>query len=644
MKKKTALFLCKCGPNIAATLDLAALADWAEARGDLELVETHNLWCAPDGRAAFKAALEGKQIERVVMAACTPKMHEKTFQDLAEELGINRCHVQLANIREHCAWVTRDPGEALAKARSLINAAIARAWRAESLERRSMEDRTNLLVIGGGVAGIEAALCAARAGRRVTIVERQISLGGEVIRTEEVAPSMECSSCLLAPRLDQIREDPRIEVVTNAEVTEVVGFKGNFTATIKKRARLVEHSCIGCEACVEVCPAELPSPFHLGLGSWKAIHGLFPGGVPAAWVIEKDACLHFTEEGCEACVGQCPFGSINFAQADEELRREVGAVVLATGAAAADLSGFEELGHALPGVYSMPEFERVASNNGPHGGEIQLVDGRKPASVAVVHCAGSRREDGVRYCSGVCCVNALKVGQLLRAQLPKVQVTNFFGDLVLPGPAEQRFLEEAKDGGTRLVQCDISTVTVTAAGPRLRVSALGANPLEVEMVVLSGGLVPRADSAALAELLHLERTEDGFFKADHDLLHATGASLDGIFLAGSAAGPCTVATSVTRAQAAAGAALSLLIPGQRMELEMLTSVIDEELCAGCKLCLAVCPYRAIGHHVEPGVCRVNEALCRGCGTCTATCPSGASRAKHFTDEQLYAEIKGIVHE
>ena len=643
--KKTALFLCKCGPNIADSVDLTALAEWAAGRDEISIIETHNLFCAPDGKQAFKDTLQASGAERVVMAACTPKMHEKTFQDLAEEVGLNRAHVQMANIREQCAWVTQDQEEAQLKARALINAAVKRAHQSEPLLQETMEVNTDLLIIGGGVAGMEAAICAGRAGRKVTIVEQQISLGGEVIRTEEVAPSMECSPCLLSPRLDMIKDDPNIEVVTNAEVTELKGFMGNFTATVLKRPRFVEDSCIGCEACVEACPVEVPSPFSLGMGSWKAIHGLFPGGVPAAWVIEADACLHFTDDSCDACAPACPFGSVNFEQPAEELSLDIGAVVLATGARAADLSGFSELGHgALPGVYTMAEFERVASNNGPHGGEIQLRDGRKPASVAVVHCAGSLREDGLPYCSGVCCTNAVKVGQLLRTQLPDVEVTNLHADLVFPGPAEQRFLDKARAAGTRMVACDPATVVVSQSGEKVRVTADGVDALEVDMVVLSGGLAPSASVATFSEMLHLELTDDGFFKPDHDLLHATGASLDGVYLAGSAGGPCGVATSVTRAQAAAGAAISMLVPGQRIELEMMTSTIDEELCAACKLCLAVCPYRAISHDAERGICQVNEAICRGCGTCTATCPSGASRAKHFTDEQIYAEIGGIIND
>ncbi len=645
--KKTALLLCKCGPNIADAVDLDALAGWAAQRGDIQVIETHNLYCSPDGKEAFKQLLEDSAVERVVMAACTPKMHEKTFQDLAEEVGLNRCHVQMANIREHCAWVTRDRDLAQQKARALVNAALHRAWKSEPLERRTMDVLTDVLIIGGGVAGIEAAITAARAGRKVTIVERQISLGGAVIRTEEVAPTMECSPCLLAPRLDLIRDDPNIRVVTNAEVTDLLGFMGNFTAKIRQGARFVEDSCIGCEACVEACPVELASPFHHGMGTWKAIHGLFPGSVPAAWVIEKEHCLQFTDGSCDACVPACPFGSVNFSQADEELELEVGAVIVATGSTAVDLSSLQRLGHGtLPQVYSMPDFDRVASNNGPYGGDIQLRDGRKPASVAVVHCAGSLCEGGLPYCSGICCSEAIKVGQLLRSQLPEAEVINLHHDLVLPGPQEHAFYRAAREAGTRFVRCDdLTTVAVSeAGGGKLRVTAGGIEPLEVEMVVLSSGLAPAPGTKELAGLLNVELDGDGFFKTDHALLHAAGASLDGIYLAGGAASPCDVATAVTRAQAAAGSAISMLVPGQSLELEMMTSAIDDELCAGCKLCLTVCPYKAITFDAEHNVCVVNEAICRGCGTCTATCASGASSAKHFTDEQIFAEIGGIIHE
>jgi heterodisulfide reductase subunit A len=631
---------------MAGQLDLDALAQWVRGRGDIETVEIHDLLCSPDGKAFFKDSLGKSDVQSVVVAACSPKAHEKTFQGLAEEAGLNMADVQMANIREQCAWVTRDPEQSGLKARALINAAVNRCRMADRLERRSMKALTDILIVGGGVAGMEAALCAAQAGRKVTVVEREMALGGNLARIEEVAPSMECSPCLLAPRLDLIREHPNIEVLAPAELLGVVGFEGNFTATVRRRARYVRDSCIGCEACLEVCPVDVESPFQLGMGSSKAIHGLYPGAVPAAWMIERDHCKHFTDGSCSACAEICPFESVDFEQQDEQLTVKAGAIVLATGFSAADLSPFEQLGFGrLHNVFSLQQFERMTSNNGPTGGEIRLGNGEKPSSAAVIHCAGSLRDDGVHYCSGICCSNAVKVGRLLRQQNPEASVTNLHNDLVFSGPRENAFYRAALSEGTRFVRCpDLGALAVRGTGEgRLQVSGPGIEPVTADMVVLSGGLQPAEGTRALAELLHLELGPDGFFKPDHDLLYATGASLPGVHLAGCAAGPCDVAASVTRARAAVGDAMSRLRPGEEIELEVMTSEIDEEICAGCKLCLSVCPYRAIVFDSEKNVCRVNAAVCRGCGTCTAACPSGASRARHFTDEQIYAEIGGLMH-
>lgn len=643
--RRTALFICGCGSSIREALDLEELARWARRRGDLQAVVTHDLLCTPQGKEDFKAALAGPDFEAVVVAGCSPRMHGKTFEDLVQEVGLNTGRVLLANIREQCAWVTRDPDEAQAKARALVSAAIQRAQLAEDLPRRSIPARTDLLVIGGGVAGMEAAIVAANAGRQVTIVEREISLGGAVIRVEEVAPTMECSSCLLAPRLDLVQEHPKIDVIANAEVIECKGFMGNFTVQVRQRARYVEHSCIACEACYEVCPVELESPFYLGLGQWKAVHALFPGAVPAAAVIEPEHCLQLNGGSCDACAPACPFGSINFEQRDQQHELKVGAVVLATGSCCGDLSGMAGLGYgALESVYSMMEFERLASNNGPTGGKILLRHGRAPRSAAVIHCAGSLRDDGLPYCSGVCCANAVKVGSLLRAQIPDAEVTNVHHDLVLSGPRERRLHSAAVAGGTRFVACDdLTAVQIEdVGGDRARVSGPGFEPLEVELVVLSNGMAPAIGTAELAAMMALELDQERFFKSDHELLHATGAARDGIYLAGAAAGPCGVAEAITRARAAAGDAISKLVPGREIALEVLTSSIDERRCAGCKLCLAACPYKAIDHHQEQGICSVNEAICRGCGSCAAACASGACRARHFTDEQLLAEIGAVL--
>ena len=644
-KPKIALFLCECSTNISNFIDLPVVANWAEGTEDFCFIEVCNLLCSPDGKKSFAEKLVEHKPDGIIVAACSPKLHEKTFQDVAEKVGINMSRVQMANIRENVSWVTKDKKNATEKAKAMIKAALRRVILAEDLEKVTMEVISDILIIGGGIAGIEAALTASKAGRKVYLVEKDVSLGGSVIKTEEVAPNMECSPCLLAPRLSEIRDDPNITVLANSEITDVLGFYGNFVVKVHKKARYVDETCIGCEACFDVCPVTLKSEFHLGLGNRKAIYALFPGSVPAAAVIDSDHCKHFIDNSCNACVSACPFGSINFDEKDEELEINVGALVVATGSKDGDVSNFDELGYEkIENVYTLPEFERLASSNGPFSGKIQLRNGEQPLSVAVIHCAGSLRDDGIPYCSGTCCVGATKVGELVRKQIPEAKVFNIHNDLVFVGPKENDFYRKQVEEGTKFIKClDLKTVQIKGKGNKITISGDGFNSIEVDMIVLSTGLEPACGTNELADMLNIDLRKDGFFKADHDLLNETGSALEGVYIAGCSAGPCNVATSVTRARSAVGDIISKLVPGREIELEIMTSVIDEEKCGGCKLCISVCPYKAIIFDEEENISIVTEAICRGCGTCVASCPSGAAKAKHFTDGQIYAEIGGLLH-
>jgi heterodisulfide reductase subunit A len=645
-KKKTALVVCRCGNNISNFIDTAALEDWAKELDGVVVKSGHNLLCSPDGKKHFKEQLKQHDVERVVIAACSPKMHERTFQDAAEEVGFNLSHVQMVNIREQCAWVTKEKNEATEKAKALVNAIIERSQFAEPLQKRSMAVNTDLLIIGGGIAGIEAALMAAKADRKVYIVEKEVSLGGTVIKMEELAPEMECAPCLLAPRLSAIRENPNITVIANAEVVEVKGFYGNFVVTVNKRARYIEPSCIGCEACFEVCPVDVQSKFHMGLGTHKAVYTSFPGSLPAAAAVAREHCLHFKDGSCnDACVAACAFDAFNFDQKDERMAIEAGAIILATGLKEDYPSHLKQFGlGVIDDVYTMLEFERIAASNGPYGSNIRRKNGEKPNSVAVIHCAGSLRENGELGCSRVCCFTALKVGDLVRKKDPDARVYNIHNGLVLPTPKEQAFFAHQKQAGTSFIRCaDLGSIQVAREGGSIRVSGPGFEPLTVDMVVLATGLRPHDDTPRLTELLNLERSADGFFKSDHSFLNAIGSSIDGIYVVGALHSPCDVSEAVIRTKAAVGDALSKLMPGREIALEIMTSSIDSAICAGCKLCISVCPYKAITYDKENKVCHVNEVICRGCGTCTASCPSGASTAKHFTDQEMRAEVKGVLN-
>ncbi|MBN1594340.1 CoB--CoM heterodisulfide reductase iron-sulfur subunit A family protein [candidate division FCPU426 bacterium] len=643
-KKDTLLVLCECGNNIRDKIDLEAVRAWALGDSRISQVVSHELLCSSAGKVFFTAALKKFKLRHIIIAACSPRAHENTFRSLGVKAGVNLADVNLANIREQAAWVTANKEIATQKAITLIKAALARTEYHEKLELRSMECLTDVVVIGGGIAGMEAALLSSQAGRKVTIIEKNIALGGRVIHSEELAPNMECAPCLLSPRLFKIKDDPNIRVVSFAEAVEVVGFFGNYQVTAQKKARYVKESCIGCEACFEVCPVSVKSDFHLGLGSRKAIYTLFPGSIPAGAVIDRENCLHFKDGSCAACVSACPFAAIDFSEQDETLSFSAGAVILAIGSETHAPIQNRRLGLGLlDNVYTLAEFERLANSNGPTQGRILLKNGSPPSAVAVIHCAGSLSAEGLPFCSGTCCVMALKAGEFIRKQIPAAAVYNIHDRLVFPGPEMQSFFDKQVAHGTRLLKTpDLPSLTVAADQGQLLVTGKNLQPLRVDMVLLATGQQPAADSGKLADLLGIERSDSGFFKSDHYFLRTTGSTLDGIYAAGSCLGPVFADQAVLQAQSAAGEAVSRLVPGRQIELESMTTEIDPELCGGCKLCVSVCPYKAVSFLADQGVCAVNEAICRGCGTCAANCPSGAAQAKHFTREQIDAELEGIL--
>ena len=645
MMSKKMVFLCQCGNNVSNYVDLPKLEAWAKEQPDVEFVTTHGLLCSPGGKAFVEQAIRERKPDQVVIAACSPKMHLKTFEACAENAGLNGAMVQMANIREQCGWVTPDLQESTDKARSLIQAALNRVELHEAIEPRSMECLTDIVVIGGGIAGIEAALMAADAGRKVTIVEKEISLGGELIKVEEIAPQDECAPCMLAPRLAAVTEHANIKVISNAEVLDVLGFLGNFTVVAKKKARFVNDTCIGCEACFEVCPESMVSGFHLGLGTHKAIYTQFPGSVPAMAAIDADHCLHLQGKECNACVEACPFGSIDFAEKDEVVEVQCGAVVIASGADVHVPADLPRLGHGqLDNVLTLAEFERLGCSNGPTGGKVQLKSGEQPQSLAVLHCAGSLCEGGLSYCSGVCCQNAMKAGGILRKQVPTAQVTNIHDRLVFPSAAGETFLHHQVHAGTKMLRCNaLDQVQVKQAGAQLEVVIPGAPSLLVDMVVLSTGLKASQSTRDLAAKVNADLDTNGFFRSDHLVINQTGSTIDGVGVAGSCLKPAHAPESVTQGKSAVGKFLSTLVPGKRIELETMVSVIDADLCAGCKLCISSCPYKAIGYNLDQMVSQVNEAICRGCGTCASTCPSGAVKSLHFTNQQILAEVKGVLH-
>ena len=423
----------------------------------------------------------------------------------------------------------------------------------------SNESSTSVLVIGAGIAGIEASLLLANAGRKVYLVEKASYFGGNVIKLEEVFPNMECATCMIAPKQQEVLQNENIELLTLSQVESVQGSVGDFTAKVKKKARFVDmEACIGCNACFEPCPVEVDNEFEERLIKRKAIYTACAGALPNIPVIDAENCLRFKGEDCQACQEACMFEAIDYTQQDEELELKVAAILVTTGFKPFDLNETSQYGYKkFDDVYSDVEVERICSSNGPTEGKIVLRNGKSPTSVAIIHCIG-REEKG--YCSSVCCMSSIKIAHFLKHKLPEVKVTHFYSSLCIPGRAYQRFYEEARESGIAFIRAAVQEVSKQEKGMTIKYKAEDGKEttLNVDMLILSPALEPGVDSAKLAQILGIPQGDSGFFTEKvPDIDSSIDTVKEGIFVAGCAQGPKDIPDTVAQAEATVGKILSL---------------------------------------------------------------------------------------
>jgi heterodisulfide reductase subunit A len=643
------VFVCHCGSNIADTVDVDEVRDFASGLPGVVASVDYKFMCSEPGQLQIKENIEKLHLNRVVVASCSPRMHEITFRKAVAEAGLNPYLFQMANIREHDSWVHKDG--ATEKAKSLIHAAVGRAGLLEPLERREVPVTPTVLIVGGGIAGIQAALNIADSDHKVYLVEREPSVGGRMIQLDKTFPTLDCSSCILTPKMASVGSHPNIELMTYSEVEEVSGYIGNFKVKVKKKPRYVDSDlCNGCGLCIEKCPWKADSEFDMGLGKRKAIYTPFPQAVPNVPVIDTEICAYFQKGTCKACEKFCPTGAIAWDQKEEIVELEVGAIIVATGYDLFDPSPLTQYGYKrLDNVITSLEFERMCSATGPTAGEVVLKDGSAPQSVAIIHCVGSRDKNYYEYCSRVCCMYALKYSHLI-GEKTDADVYQIYIDMRCYGKGFEEFYQRLSDEGVNFVRGKVAQVTDRAVsdeeqGKLVVVSEdtlLGRMVrIPVDMVILCPAMIARADAEEVARRFLISRGADGFFLEKHPKLEPVATASAGVFVVGCAQGPKDIPDTVAQASAGAAEALALIDRGT-VEIEAATAVVDEEMCSGCKVCVNLCPYGAISFDEEKGVARINDVLCKGCGVCVAACPSGAIKGRHFTDKQIFAEIEGLL--
>jgi len=449
-----------------------------------------------------------------------------------------------------------------------------------------------------------------------------------------------------------VRSHKNIELMTYSEVVDVSGYVGNFKVKIRQKPRYVDASkCTGCGTCQEKCPFKEDNEFDVGMGKRKVIYTPFPQAVPNVPVIDREHCVYFLRGKCRACEKFCEAKAIDFEQKEKIAEVDVGNIIVTTGFDSFDPSvmaqyGYRRYDNVLTGI----EFERMCNSSGPTGGKIVLKDGSAPKSVAILHCIGSRDVNYHEYCSRVCCMYSLKFSHVIRERVPEAEIYQMYIDMRCFGKGYEEFYARLQEEGVNFIRGRAGEITNIAEkdAEKGKLVVLVEDTLvrrkrriPVDMVVLSTALEPRADAGAVARLFSISRSKDGFFLEKHPKLDPVATTTDGVFVAGCCQGPKDIPDTVAQASAAAARVLSMISQGN-VEVESATSFVDEKLCSGCKTCLALCPYNAISFDEAKKVSAINEALCKGCGTCAAACPSGAITSRHFTTEQIMAQLEGAL--
>ncbi len=646
------VFVCHCGSNIAANVDVAEVARKASEYPDVVYATDTMYACSEPGQAGIVQAVQEQGLDGVIVAACTPRMHEPTFQRAVERAGLNRYMFEMTNIREHVSWVGKDKESNTRKAAELIHMAAEKLRRNRPLQAKSFDINKRVMIVGAGIAGIQAALDCAEGGLEVLLVEKEPTIGGKMAKLDKTFPTVDCSSCILAPKMVDVSMHPNITLLAYSEIEEVAGYVGNFNVSIRRKATYVDwDKCTGCGECMEKCPSKKAyDVFNEGLTTTTAINIPFPQAIPKRARIDPEYCIKFTKDKCGVCEKICPTEAIDFSMQDEVIQERVGAVITASGYDLFDHSKYGEYGGGrYPDVITSMQYERMLNASGPTAGHIKRPsDGKEPEKVVFVKCVGSRDKSVDRpYCSGFCCMYTAKQAILTKDHLPGSQSYVFYMDIRAPGKLYDEFTRRAiEEYGTQYIRGRVAQIY--PQGDKLVVrgvdTLLGAQvEIDADLVVLAVGAESSEGATELAEKLRISSDAYGFFMESHPKLKPVETNTSGILLAGACQGAKDIPASVAQGSAAAAKILALFSRDQ-LESDPQVAQVTLGRCIGCGKCIQVCPFGAIqGIEDRAGnpKAEVIETVCQGCGLCSVTCPQSAIQLSHFTDSQILAEVNAL---
>jgi len=657
-EERIGVYVCHCGSNIASVVDVEDVAVWAKeelADQGVVVARDYKFMCSSLGQELIQDDIKEQGLTRVVVAACSPHLHEKTFRKACDRAGLNPFLCEMVSVREQVSWVHTDKVLATNKAKAMVTGGVERVAYHVPLEPLHVPINEATLVVGAGIAGIQAALEIADSGFPVYLVEREPSIGGHMSQFDKTFPTLDCAACILTPKMVDAGQHPNITLLSWSEVEQVSGYVGNFTVTIRKKARFInEDACTGCGICIEKCPVNvIDTTYEAGLGYRKAVYRPFPQAVPKFPVIDTENCTYFKRGKCKACQIFCPTqpNSIDFEQQDQLLQVPVGNIILATGYDLFDARRIPQYGYGrLANVYTSLEFERLCNAAGPTNGSVVLRDGvTMPEAVGIIHCVGSRDRNYNNYCSVICCMQSLKFAHLVKERTG-ADVYNFYIDMRTAYKDYDEFYQKVLEEGVHFVRGRVAEVTDAARQPgeegkiiiQVEDTFIGKQRrIPVDMVILSAALEPRADSDEVAHRFGIACSSNGWFIEKHPKLDPIATMTEGVFIAGCAQGPKDIPSTVSQGAAAAARVLGR-IQMKELALEPIRASVNEAMCSGCRICNNMCPFNAIIFHEDRMVTEINPALCQGCGTCVAACPSGAITGTQFSNEQVLAQLHGLL--